>query len=100
MELSGDDCGSRRSLQSGEDLTIVLPETATTGYRWHLDSTDDFQEINTNTAGDLPGAPGTRTFRLTPCRTGLLHLRLVKRRRWEQAIVEECTITLVVWRPL
>jgi len=84
--LSRDDCGTRRTLPSGEDITIALPSTAGTGYSQNLDNTDDFQEIRVATvaASGVPGAPGTRIFRVVPLRSGQLGPRFVKRRRWSR----------------
>jgi len=82
-------------------MTIALSSTAGTGYSWNLDNTDDFEEISVTTvaAGGAPGALGTRILRVVPRRSGQLRLRFVKRRRWEQAAVEECTIDLDVSGP-
>jgi len=101
VELSRDDCGTRRTLPPGDDITVALSESAGTGYSWNLDSTNDFEQLSADTIAPsrVPGAAGTRIFRVVPRRSGQLRLRFVKRRRWEQAAVEECTIDLDVAGP-
>ena len=99
MKLGADDGGTRQSVHRGERITISLPETATTGYRWRFDSTADFDEVGAETIAPNPAAPGasgTRIFTLIPRRTGTLQLRLVKRRSWEQESSTEFTVLLDV----
>lgn len=101
MELSEADSGTRRQVGAGEPIAIRLRESATTGYRWNLDSTDDFEVIaDRSFAAKLPpGAVGTRIIRVLPRRPGFLRLRLVKRRGWEKAAVDEFVLDLVVAGP-
>ena len=51
MELTQHDSGGRRTTRVGEELSVVLAESPTTGYRWHpeidagtLQQTDDCYE--------------------------------------------------------
>src|SRR6266699_234609 len=63
MELTQDDSGGRRTTRVGEELSVVLAENPTTGYRWHseidartLQQTGDRYEGHT----EPRGAGGTR----------------------------------------
>ena len=99
MELTQDDSGGRRSARVGEELSVVLAENPTTGYRWHseidartLQQTGDRYE---GPAGPW-GAAGTRRLTFRVLRPGLLHLQVVKRRAWEETTVAEFSIDLDV----
>jgi inhibitor of cysteine peptidase len=99
MELTQDDSGSRRSARVGEELSVVLAENPTTGYRWHseidartLQQTGDRYE---GPAGPR-GAAGTRLLTFRALRPGPVHLRVVKRRAWEETAVDEFSIDLDV----
>ncbi len=99
VELAQSDSGTRRTVRVGESVTVVLPETATTGYRWHadvdssvLESTADRYEGPT-----VPrGAAGSRRLTFRALRPGATRLRLLKRRAWENDAVEEFTVDLDV----
>jgi predicted secreted protein len=98
MRLTRDDAGTRRAVSIDEPIEITLPETATTGYRWRLDTTDHFEQVDDQqTAPVFPrGAPGVRVLTIRPQCTGPAQLRLVKRRQWEQTVVDEFVIDLDV----
>ena len=99
MELTQDDSGGRRTARVGEELSVVLAENPTTGYRWHpetdartLQQTGDRYEGPT----EPRGAAGTRRLTFRVLRPGLLHLQVVKRRAWEETTVAEFSIDLDV----
>ena len=99
MELSQEDAGRRCAVRVGESVTITLPESPTTGYRWHPDvdsellaSSDDSFEG----AQDPRGAPGIRRLTFTALRAGSTTVRLVKKRAWESTGVEAFEIPLDV----
>ncbi len=99
VELTQQDSGRRHSVRVGDEVTVVLPETPTTGYRWHpdvdataLEPTDDQYEGPT----EPRGAGGTRRLTFTARRAGPVHLRLVKWRAWETSAVEEFAVDLDV----
>jgi len=81
----------------GEDLTVVLAENPTTGYRWHaeIDATA-LRLIDDRYLGPAEprGAAGTRRLTLRPLRAGPVHLRVVLRRPWEQAAAERFDVDL------
>jgi len=97
MELRQDDSGGRRTARVGEELSVVLAENPTTGYRWHpeidartLEQTGDRYEG----PAEPRGAAGTRRLTFRVLRAGPMHLRVAKRRAWEDAAVEEFSIDL------
>lgn len=97
MELTHADSGCRRDVRVGDEVTIALAESPTTGYRWYTDvdsallrQTDD----HFDGSAERRGAGGTRRLTFTILRPGLTHLKLVKRRSWETAIVEEFIVEL------
>ena len=99
MELTQRDSGGRRTARVDENLTVVLGENPTTGYRWHADidatmlqQTDDRYHGPT----EPRGATGTRRLTFRVLRTGPVHLRVVKRRPWEDAAIEEFDLDLDV----
>jgi len=97
MELRQEDSGSHRTAQVGEELTVVLTENPTTGYRWHskidaraLQQTGDRYEGPPGPRG----AAGTRQLTFRVLRPGPARLQIVKRRPWEDTAVEEFSIDL------
>jgi predicted secreted protein len=91
------DSGGRRTARVGEELSVVLAENPTTGYRWHsetdartLQQTGDHYEG----AAEPRGAAGTRRLTFRVLCAGPVHLRVVKRRAWEHTAVEEFGIDL------
>ena len=99
MELSQEDAGHTRRVRVGENVTIVLPESPTTGYRWEADVDADVLPLVSDEydGGAHPvGAGGTRRLTFAPARPGPATLHLVKRRAWEGAAVGEFAVTLDV----
>jgi predicted secreted protein len=97
MELTQDDSGGRRTARVGEELSVVLAENPTTGYRWYpeidartLQQTDDRYEG----PAEPRGAAGTRRLTFRVLRPGPVHLRVVKRRPWEKTAVDEFSMDL------
>jgi inhibitor of cysteine peptidase len=97
MELTQEDSGGHRTARVGDELSVVLPENPTTGYRWHseIDATT-LQPIGDRYQGPTEprGAAGTRRLTFRILRPGPAHLRVVKRRAWEDTPVEEFGIDL------
>jgi inhibitor of cysteine peptidase len=97
VNLSEDDSGGARGLRLGDEVTVVLDENPTTGYRWHADiDTARLQLTDDQYQGaERPvGAGGTRRMTFAPLKAGPARLHLVKRRSWEQAVAEEFDIAL------
>lgn len=99
VNLTRDDSGQARSVQIGDEITVVLDESPTTGYRWHAD-TDPARLALTADRYEGPerpvGAGGARHLTFTTLQPGPVRLRLVKRRSWEQAAVDEFDAALDV----
>ena len=99
MELTQRDSGGRRTARVDENLTVVLGENPTTGYRWHADiDATMLQQTDDRYLGPTEprGAAGTRRLTFRVLRTGPVHLRVVKRRPWEDAAAEEFDLDLDV----
>ena len=99
MELGQADSGGRRALRVGAELVVALEENPTTGYRWSADVDESVLEI-TEDRNDGPverrGAPGSRVLTFRVLRPGSFRLRLVKKRPWETAVVDEFVVDLDV----
>jgi inhibitor of cysteine peptidase len=97
MELTQDDSGDRRTARVGEELSVVLAENPTTGYRWHSEiDARTLQQTGDRYEGPAEprGAAGTRRLTFRVLRPGPVHLRIVKRRAWEGTAVDEFSIDL------
>ena len=97
--LTSEQNGSRLAVSVGDTITVSLPETATTGYRWESDSGgESLRVVDTHPkASATPrGAPGQRVITFEVLRPGLTQLRLVRKRSWEQTIAEQYTVELEV----
>ncbi len=92
VELAERDSGGQGIARVGDDLTVVLAENPTTGYRWHADiDTAELEQTGDRYLGPTEprGAPGTRRLSFRVLRAGPIHLRVVKRRPWEDVAAEE-----------
>jgi inhibitor of cysteine peptidase len=99
VNLSEDDSGGARALRLGDEVTVVLDENPTTGYRWHADiDTARLQLTDDQYQGaERPvGAGGTRRMTFALIKAGPARLHLVKRRSWEQTVVAEFDMVLDV----
>jgi predicted secreted protein len=86
-------------LGTGETIEIVLEGNFTTGYKWELVPAEADVELVAETmrpSGDAPGSGGTQHFTLQARSSGSHSLRFVYRRPWEDAILDERDIQLVV----
>jgi inhibitor of cysteine peptidase len=99
VNLTQEDSGGTRSIRVGDEITVVLAENPTTGYRWHADIDTDRLQL---TADDYEGperpvgAAGMRRLTFAPLQPGQTRLHLVKRRSWEQTAVAEFDVSLDV----
>jgi|SRR3954447_65999 len=99
MELREQDAGRRCTVRVGDSVTVLLPENPTTGYRWHPDvdaealapAEDRYEEPD-----EPRGGAGTRRLSFTAERPGTTRLHLVKKRAWEEAVVEDFHVSLDV----
>jgi len=97
MELRQGDSGGHRTARVGDELSLELPANPTTGYRWHseIDATT-LQPTGDRYQGPTEprGAAGTRRLTFRILRAGSAHLRVVKRRAWEDTPVQEFGIDI------
>jgi inhibitor of cysteine peptidase len=99
LNLSEGDSGEARDIRLGDEITVVLDENPTTGYRWHADiDTNRLQLTDDQYQGpERPiGAGGMRRMTFAPLQVGPARLHLVKRRSWEQAVDAEFDVALDV----
>ncbi|BDP44217.1 peptidase inhibitor I42 (plasmid) [Deinococcus aetherius] len=100
MRLTQADDGRHVTATVGETLTLTLPETPGTGYRWSPEMpgggvlhTDE--GLFTPGGGGIGGG-GTRTFEVRAVGAGEATLRLALRRAWEGEAPPERTFTVTV----
>jgi inhibitor of cysteine peptidase len=97
VQLTEDDSGATRRVRVGEEITVVLAENPTTGYRWETDSSSLPVTADEYEGGTRPmGAGGRRRLTFVPARAGAAKVRLVKRRAWEDKVVAEFEVDLEV----
>jgi len=86
----------------GDTLEVHLPETATTGFRWHVVSSGDpvcaiAGETRVPPGTTKPGAPGAHQWRLEAHNAGEGEFKLAYRRPWGSGNAErEFTIRVRV----
>jgi inhibitor of cysteine peptidase len=96
-QLTSEHNGNRLAVSVGDTITVSLPETATTGYRWEPDVHDDVLRVADAqpVASATPrGAPGQRVITFEVLRPGSTQLRLVRKRSWEKTIQEHYAVEL------
>lgn len=99
MDLAYEDSGTERRVHVGETVRVSLPENPTTGYRWECDmDAEALHQMHDSYTGDVMprGAKGARLLEFVALRPGVVTLRLVKRRSWDQAMAGEFTVLLRV----
>ena len=81
------DDGRTIEAKVGDTIELVLPENASTGYRWAFDGLD--QHVVRPSEGEMIGKPakvgsgGDMRWRLTAVAPATTEVRLKLRRRWE-----------------
>lgn len=90
IHLDSNAAGQRVTVPLGERIEVLLPETGSTGYRWHM--SDGCVELLTVEADESrpgevtrPGAPGSHRWVFLAKATGECALRFESRRSWEPA---------------
>ena len=87
VDLTELDAGVEHSVDVGQELVVRLPENRTTGFRWHLTVPEEGLALDAESfapaAVELPGAGGTRAFRLRATRPGTHRLAAALGRPWE-----------------
>lgn len=70
----------------GETVTLVLPETPTTGYRWRLTSQLEVVSDEFHPSGTTPGAAGERVVVLRVGSAGRHEVLAELARPWESKV--------------
>ena len=92
IEVTAVDDGKSVTARPGDEILVVLPENATTGYRWQLDQSVDLLRLLSDgyreaAAADdeepVFGRGGLREFRFAVDRPGSGDLALKHWREWE-----------------
>lgn len=99
VELTQGDAGEVCRVRVGDEITVVLEENPTTGYRWHAET----DPVRLQLTGDQyegsqypVGAGGSRRLTFAALRPGPARLYLVNRRSWEQSVVADYEVTVDV----
>jgi inhibitor of cysteine peptidase len=93
--LAGDNTAV--TVARGDNLEVVLPQNASTGYRWEIDPSVGLAVVDDRLeppASGRPGAGGQRVFVLRVDEPGVVQARL--RRPWEPADSAARTYTVRV----
>jgi inhibitor of cysteine peptidase len=98
--LTRERSGETVALRRGEEVSLSLPESPTTGYRWVF-VTDALHIAGDTFAGPAEGEAGgggTRTVRLVATRAGAAKVGATLRRSWEDAAraVDRCEFHFTV----
>ncbi len=100
LTLTGEDNGRHLAAHVNDVIELLLPENATTGYRWSLDGDDSpFLQLLDST-GNYPeaavGSGGVAIFRFQVLRAGSGTLALKYWRHWEGegSVVQRFSVTI------
>lgn len=84
----------------GASFVVELGSGASTGYQWELQEPHEnialIDSRFTEPAGAAPGDGGSQRFELQAHKTGLHHLKFVRKRRWEQQAIDARVIAIEV----
>ncbi len=100
--VTATDNGREIDVAAGDDVVVELRENATTGYRWAVDGPlpaclsltgSDYEP-----GGTVPGAGGTRRFRLraTGPGNGALSLKLWREWQGDGSVTERFRVSIIV----
>ncbi len=98
--LTAADNGRTVELPVGDEVALRLPENATTGYRWAIDSADanlvDIKEGQYVSTSEKMGGGGEAQWLIKAKAPGATSIRLKRWRQWEgeSSVVERYEITL------
>jgi inhibitor of cysteine peptidase len=105
IELSQSDDGRTVPARPGDEIVFVLPENATTGYRWHLDVADGIlsllsdgyrEAVETNEAEVQIGRGGLREFRFRVTSHGTARVTLKRWQEWEDESTADMRVALQI----
>jgi inhibitor of cysteine peptidase len=98
--LTAADNGRTVELHVGDEVALHLPENATTGYRWAIDSADanlvDIKEGQYVSTSEKMGGGGEAQWLIKAKAPGATSIKLKRWRQWEgeSSVVERYEITL------
>jgi inhibitor of cysteine peptidase len=98
--LTAADNGRTVELHVGDEVALRLPENATTGYRWAIDSADanlvDIKEGQYVSTSEKMGGGGEAQWLIKAKAPGATSIKLKRWRQWEgeSSVVERYEITL------
>jgi predicted secreted protein len=98
--LTAADNGRTVELPVGDEVALRLPENATTGYRWAIDSADanlvDIKEGQYVSTSEKMGGGGEAQWLIKAKAPGATSMKLKRWRQWEgeSSVVERYEITL------
>ena len=98
--LTAADNGRTVELHVGDEVALRLPENATTGYRWAIDSPDanlvDIKEGEYVSTSEKMGGGGEAQWLIKAKTPGATSIKLKRWRQWEgeSSVVERYEITL------
>jgi predicted secreted protein len=98
-EIEVTESGTVATVEPGDEVVLRLPENATTGYQWLVDSVAgpvDVVSSDLTPMSDRPGAAGERVVRLRAAAPGNAAARLTLSRAWETEPVERFEVRLDV----
>ncbi len=98
-EIEVTENGTVASVKPGDEVVLRLPENATTGYQWIVDSIAgpvDVVSSDLSSTSDRPGAASERVVRLRAAGPGTAAARLALSRAWETEPVERFEVRLDV----
>lgn len=97
MQLGHNDAGTTKKVAVGDEITIVLDERPTTGYRWRVEFDPDvLRQVDDHYDGSTApmGAAGIRKFTFRVTVAAPTTLRLLHGRPWEKSTSDEFTVDL------
>jgi inhibitor of cysteine peptidase len=97
VRLTREDSGRHCSVNVGEQVTLTLPETPTTGYEWKAEVDPELlRELENRFDPDSAprGAAGARIITFEAIAVGPTPLRCDRRRAWEGTAAEQFQVYL------
>jgi inhibitor of cysteine peptidase len=98
-EIEVTESGTVTTVRPGDEIVLRLPENATTGYQWLVDSVAgpvDVVSSDLTPVSGRPGSGGERVVRLRAAGRGSAAARLTLSRAWETEPVERFEVRLDV----
>ncbi len=94
-----------RKLAAGASMTVELTENLSTGYSWRIDqaASTGLDLVAITDRGhaqvhNIPGAPGTHSWRIEALKPGKAVVRFVYQRPWEPEPIETHRIRIIISR--